>query len=78
MDDHGLFSPETSRKTLFVKGQDCVGDKKSKDRITVALCASMCGEKIKTLLIAKIRSPMCSRKLNRKPYQSHTISVKSP
>ena len=78
MDDHGLFSPETSRKTLFVKGQDCVGDKKSKDRITVALCASMCGEKIKTLLIAKSRSPRCSRKLNRKPYQSHIISVKSP
>lgn len=54
---------ETKRKSLFVKGDDCAGGKKSKDRITVALCASMCGEKVKPLLIAKSRNPRCFKKI---------------
>nr|XP_034326220.1 tigger transposable element-derived protein 4-like [Crassostrea gigas] len=32
-------------------------------KITVALCASMCGEKVKTLLIAKSRNPRCFKKI---------------
>lgn len=63
MDETGLFFRETTRKTLFVKGDDCTGGKKSKDRITVALCASMCGEKVKPLLITKSRNPRCFKKI---------------
>lgn len=63
MDETGLFFRETTRKTLFVKGDDCAGGKKSKDRITVALCASMCGEKVKPLLITKSRNPRCFKKI---------------
>lgn len=37
--------------------------KNSKDRITVALCAFMCGEKVKPLLIAKSRNPRCFKKI---------------
>jgi hypothetical protein len=63
MDESGLFSRDTSRKTLFVKGDDCAGGKRSKERVTLALCASMTGEKIKPLLIGKSRQPRCFKKI---------------
>ncbi|XP_062609218.1 tigger transposable element-derived protein 4-like [Saccostrea cucullata] len=63
MDETGLFYRDTSRQTLFIKGQDCAGGKRSKERITVALCASMTGEKLKPLLIGKSRQPRCFSKI---------------
>ncbi len=44
MDETGLFFRDCTRNTYVVKGDDCAGGKHSKERITVALCASMTGE----------------------------------
>ncbi|XP_052799045.1 uncharacterized protein LOC128230642 [Mya arenaria] len=41
MDESGLFYRESSRSTFYMKGEDCAGGKRAKERITVALCASM-------------------------------------
>lgn len=43
MDETGLFFRQSTRSTLIQKGVDCAGGKMSKERITVALCASMTG-----------------------------------
>jgi hypothetical protein len=59
MDETGLFFKDTSRKTFHFKGDDCAGGKRSKERITVALCSSFSGEKIKPLVIGKSRAPRC-------------------
>lgn len=40
------------------------GGKKSKLRITVALCASMEGEKLQPLVIGKASQPRCLQKIN--------------
>ena len=63
MDESGLFFRDTTRKTLFVKGEECAGGKRAKERITVALCASMCGEKIRPLVIGKSKQPRCFNKI---------------
>ncbi|XP_053403566.1 tigger transposable element-derived protein 6-like [Mercenaria mercenaria] len=59
MDETGLFFRDSGRKTYRLKGDDCAGGKRSKERITVALCSSMTGEKVKPLVIGKSRSPRC-------------------
>ena len=45
MDETGLFYKDTTKNTFHLKGQDCAGGKRCKERITVLLCASMLGEK---------------------------------
>ena len=59
MDETGVFFRAGKRTTFVVKGSDCAGGKRSKERITVALTASMTGEKLKPLVIAKSRQPRC-------------------
>ena len=59
MDETGVFYRAGTRSTFVVKGSDCVGGKRSKERITVALTMSMTGEKLKPLVIAKSRQPRC-------------------
>jgi len=63
MDETGLFYKDTSRKTFHFKKADCAGGKRSKERITVALCASMTGEKIKPIVIGKSQKPRCFNKI---------------
>ncbi|XP_069105391.1 tigger transposable element-derived protein 4-like [Argopecten irradians] len=63
MDETGLFFKDTTKKTFYTKGEDCAGGKRSKERITVALCASMTGEKIRPLVIGKSRKPRCFNKI---------------
>ena len=48
---------------FYFLGEDCAGGKRSKERITVALCASMVGEKLRPLIIGKSRSPRCFSKI---------------
>lgn len=43
MDETGLFYREGTKTTFFKKGETCAGGKRSKERITVGLCASMTG-----------------------------------
>ena len=44
MDETGLFYRDTTKTTYFTKGETCSSGKRSKERITVALCASMTGK----------------------------------
>ena len=53
MDETGLFYRDTTKSTYFQKGDTCAGGKRSKERITVALCASMTG-KFKCLFFLKL------------------------
>ena len=59
MDESGFFFRDTTRDTYHIKGDDCAGGKRSKERITVVLTASMTGEKLKPLLIGKYERPRC-------------------
>ena len=52
-DETGLFYKLQPDCTLAFKGEKCSGGKKSKDRLTVLVCASMAGEKVPMLVIGK-------------------------
>jgi len=64
MDETGLFYKQGKLKSFCVSGTDLAGGKRAKDRITVALCASMTGEKLKPLVIGKSRNPRCFSRIN--------------
>ncbi|XP_053405027.1 uncharacterized protein LOC128558824 [Mercenaria mercenaria] len=61
MDKTGLFYRDTMRNTFYFKGDDCAGGKRSKERITVALCARLTGEKMKPILLHEVKE------INRQP-----------
>ena len=53
---------ETINKSFHTKGEDCIGGKQSRGGgggITLALTASMMGEKLKPLVIGKAQNPRC-------------------
>ncbi|XP_033229060.1 tigger transposable element-derived protein 4-like [Belonocnema kinseyi] len=59
-DETGLFFKCLPDKTLAFKGDTCHGSKKSKDRVTVMVCANMSGkEKLELLVIGKSKNPRC-------------------
>ena len=58
-DETGLFYKLQPDHTLAFKGEKCSGGKKSKDRLTVLVCASMAGEEGPMLVIGKSKSPRC-------------------
>jgi hypothetical protein len=74
MDETGLFYRNSGKKTLHVKTDPCIGGKQSKERLTVALCASMTGEKLPALMIGKAANPRCFKNINVKAMH---ISYKS-
>ena len=61
MDETGLFFRAIPDKTLNVKGQDCKGGKKAKDRLTVVMCANMAGDIEKPVVIGRSAKPHCFR-----------------
>ena len=63
MDETGLFYRALPDKTLRVKGEACSGGKKSKDRITLALCVNMEAEFEKLLVIGKSAKPRCFKNI---------------
>ncbi|XP_052271459.1 tigger transposable element-derived protein 4-like [Dreissena polymorpha] len=63
MDETGLFFRDTTRKSYHFKETELAGGKRSKERITVALCASMTGEKLPPLVIGKSAKPRCFGKI---------------
>ena len=63
MDETGVFFKDTTRKTFHIKGEDCPGGKRSKERITVVFCASLTGEKLEPLIISKSKQPRCFGKI---------------
>jgi hypothetical protein len=56
-DETGLCFKALPDKTLAVKKDDCKGGRLSKERLTVLLCASALGEKLKPLVIGKYKRP---------------------
>lgn len=59
MDETGLFFKAIPDKTLTVKGDQCKGGKMAKQRLTIGLCASLCGEKEEPLVIHTANRPRC-------------------
>ena len=56
-DETGLFYRTLPKRSLVQKGDKCKGGKLAKERITVLLCASATGEKIKPFVIGKSQNP---------------------
>ncbi|XP_025196277.1 tigger transposable element-derived protein 4-like [Melanaphis sacchari] len=55
----GLFYRALPDKTFSYKGESCSGGKIAKERLTILLCVSMSGEKLKPLVIGKSVKPRC-------------------
>lgn len=70
MDETGIFFRMTPDKTLTFKGDPCHGGKKSKERITVAVCSNMVGsDKMELLVIGKFQNPRCFKNSKSLPVQ---------
>ena len=72
MDETGLFFRATTKHSYQFKGSDCNGGKHSKDRLTVALCANLIGDKEPALVIGKAEKPRC---FSRNNIDSKTLPV---
>lgn len=75
-DELGLFYKLMPSRTYKLKDSTCKGGKKSKERITIFLCANMDGsEKIRPTVIGKFKKPRCFKSVdvNRLPvnYQAN-------
>ncbi|KAJ8928787.1 hypothetical protein NQ314_018645 [Rhamnusium bicolor] len=57
VDETGLFFRALADKTLTFKREKCVGGKMPKERLTIAHCVNMVGEKEKLLVIGKSQKP---------------------
>ncbi|GBN24794.1 Tigger transposable element-derived protein 4 [Araneus ventricosus] len=67
-DETGLFYKLTPNQTLKFKGEKCVGDKLSKVRITILVCASMNGsEEQKLTVIGKSQKSRCFKNVKKLP-----------
>ena len=64
VDESGFFYRELPEKSLTLKGEQCKGRKKSKERLTAMFCCSLTGEKLKPLIIGKADRPRCFKNLN--------------
>ena len=64
MDETGLFFRALPDKSLSIRGEECKGGKRSKERITVMLCVNMEGQFDKPYVIGKSAVPRCFRNLN--------------
>lgn len=74
-DETGLLFRMLPDKTLTMKGSDCSGGKRSKERITVLVCANMDGsDKLPLLVIGKFQNPRCFKNVKTLPtkYDSNT------
>jgi hypothetical protein len=60
-DEFGLFWRIPPNKSYVLKDQKFKSGKKSKQRITVFVCANSLGEKLKPIVIGKSKNPRCFR-----------------
>lgn len=61
LDETGLLYRCMPNKSLVKEGGQCSGVKKAKDRLSIMLCCSATGEKLKPLVIGKSANPRCFR-----------------
>ena len=67
-DKTGVYWLLLPDKTHDVSGETCSGGKKSKERITLLVCANMTGtEKLPLLAIVKFKYPRCFREIQTLP-----------
>ena len=67
-DETGVFWRLLPSKTFCFKGETCQDGKKSKERVTVLLCANMTAtEKLPILVIGKFAKPRCFKNLPIQP-----------
>ena len=64
MDETGVFYRQLPDRTLRIRSEECKGGKKSKKRLTAALCCSMIGEFEKTLVIGRCEKPRCFKNIS--------------
>jgi hypothetical protein len=64
VDESGFFYRALPEKSITLKGEQCKGGKKSKERLTAMFCCSLTGEKLKPLIIGKADRPPCFKNLN--------------
>ena len=62
-DEAGLFYRCLPDRTHAFKTEKCAGVKKSRERLTVLVTASMTGEKLPLLVIGKAKNPLCLKHL---------------
>lgn len=76
-DETGLFFNLLPDKTLAMANDTCHGGKKSKERLTVLLCANADGsEKLPPLVIGKFAKPRCFKNVKSLPTQ-YTFNKKA-
>jgi hypothetical protein len=63
LDETRLFFRLLPSKTLSEKGEACTGGKVLKDRLTIFLCTSMQGEKLKPFVIGKYKKTRCFKNI---------------
>ncbi|KRY40677.1 Tigger transposable element-derived protein 6 [Trichinella spiralis] len=74
-DEMGLFYRILPDKTLTFKGENCSGDKLSKERLTVLLCCNESGtEMLKPLVTNKAKNPRCFKNVQTFPCTYHANS----
>ena len=56
-DETAMFYRQLPRKSLVFKGELCKGGKFAKDRLSIILCCSATGEKLKPLVIGNAARP---------------------
>lgn len=64
VDETGLFYRALPNKTSSLKEEACAEGEMAKERLTVMLCASMCGEKVKPLVVGKASKPRCFKNVD--------------
>ena len=60
-DETGLYYKQSTLLSLVMPGYSCHGGKAQKERITLLICCSWMGEKVKPLIIGKSVRPRCLR-----------------
>ena len=76
-DETGLIWKCLPDKTLHMKGETCSGGKKSKERITVLVCANMTGtEKLPLLVIGKFAKPRCFKNVHTPSQSSMKVTAR--
>ncbi|PFX20594.1 Tigger transposable element-derived protein 6 [Stylophora pistillata] len=58
-DETGVFFRAFPTKSLVLRGEQCSGGKKSRDRLILLLACSATGHKLKPLVIGKSKKPRC-------------------